>query len=158
MSNRHFLLIVGEILYKMSCLKETKSCFSLFLWWKLTTFVVENIAALIGSGNSSNYYEIPRQASLLNGGPRPSGSPLSQWITKRTSAQIMSFGVSSHHRCGFFIKGNGNLGWLPFLFSFNATSSSLELLHKKHPMNLFRFMGCFFYVESDFLKELVILT
>jgi len=37
----------------------------------------------------------------------PFGVTLSRWITKRTSAQIMSFGVSSHHRCGFFIKGNG---------------------------------------------------
>ena len=47
--------------------------FSLFLSYNLLTFGVENNSRIDWIGKLIKLYEIPRQASVLNGGPRPSG-------------------------------------------------------------------------------------
>lgn len=65
-------------------------------------YLLQKIAALVRLGNSSIITENRDKLSLFNGGPHPSGQLLSRWITKRAGTQIMSFGVSSHHQCGFF--------------------------------------------------------
>ena len=45
----------------------------LLLSYKVIIFVLEKNSRIDWIGKLINYNEIPRQASLLNGGPRPSG-------------------------------------------------------------------------------------
>ncbi|RGM45274.1 hypothetical protein DXC10_14070 [Bacteroides sp. OM08-11] len=53
--------------------EKTNFYFLLFLSYKLVIFVLEKYSRIDWIGKLINFNEIPRQASLLNGGPRPSG-------------------------------------------------------------------------------------
>lgn len=80
--------------------------------------------ALLFEGQKITYEEfhenVSKYASVLRKKGIKAGDKVGVWITKRRSTQIMSFGVSSHHRCGFLIKAGGLFEYTSCFFSVSS--------------------------------------